>query len=60
MMAEAANHFTFDSVSTPSTQETSLTYGNAEARTYYTSGQDYSFVRLTGASDYFGLRAPTP
>lgn len=59
MMAEAANHFTFDSVSTPSTQEASLTYGNATARTYNNNSAENS-VTLTGASDYFNLRAPTP
>lgn len=60
MMADAAEHFTFDSVSTPSTRETSLTYGNATAQTYYTSGQEYNYVTLTDSGDYFSLKASTP
>lgn len=60
MMVEAAEHFTFDSVSTPSTQETSLTYGNATARTYNDNGSSQNSVTLTGANDYFKLNASTP
>lgn len=60
MMVDAAEHFTFDSVSTPSTRETSLTYGNATAQTYYTSGQEYNYVTLTDSGDYFSLKASTP
>lgn len=59
MMTDAAEHFTFDSVSTPSTQETSLTYGNATARTYNNSSSQNA-VTLTGANDYFTLKASTP
>lgn len=59
MMVDAAEHFTFDSISTPSTRETSLTYGNATARTYeYDS--TYNSIELIGSRDYFNLRASTP
>lgn len=58
MMAAAATKFTFDSVSTPSTQETSLTYGNATARTYLNGS--VGAITLTGAGDYFSLNATTP
>lgn len=58
MMVAAATKFTFDSVSTPSTQETSLTYGNATARTYLNGS--VGAITLTGAGDYFSLNATTP
>ena len=58
MMVAAAQHFTFDSVSTPSAVETSLTYGNATARTYGDGGS-YAYVTLVGTDD-FTLRANTP
>ena len=58
MMAAAAQHFTFDSVSTPSTEETSLTYGNATARTYLNGST--GAITLNGANDYFNLGASTP
>ena len=58
MMVAAAQHFTFDSISTPSTQETLLTYGNATARTYLNGSN--GAVTLNGANDYFNLGATTP
>jgi hypothetical protein len=59
MMVDAAEHFTFDSVSTPSTRETSLTYGNATAKTYEYDSTNNS-VTLIDSGDYFNLRATTP
>lgn len=58
MMTAAAQHFTFDSVLTPSAVEVSLTYGNATARTY-NENSEYNYVTLVG-TDYFSLRASTP
>lgn len=58
MMVAAAQHFTFDSISTPSNEETSLTYGNATARTYMRGST--GTITLTGAGDYFSLNATTP
>lgn len=58
MMVSAAQHFTFDSISTPSNEETSLTYGNATARTYLSGS--VGAITLNGAGDYFSLNATTP
>lgn len=58
MMAAAAQHFTFDSISTPSSEETSLSYGNATARTYLNNSK--GAITLNGAGDYFSLNATTP
>lgn len=59
MMVAAAQHFTFDSISTPSNEETLLTYGNATARSYLVS-PGYGGITLNGATDYFSLNATTP
>ena len=58
MMVAAAQHFTFDSISTPSNEETLLTYGKATARTYLNGS--VGAITLNGAGDYFSLNATTP
>lgn len=52
MFLAAANEFDFDSVSTPSTTETLLTYGNATARAYEVYS-DNPGATLEYAGDYF-------
>lgn len=59
MFAAAAEVFAFDYVETPTTKDTYLTYGSAQAKAYDLSNGKTG-VTITGAGDYFTLNASTP